>query len=153
MLGDAEADGLDDGVGLTEADTDTLGEREILKLGVTLGLNDGDALGVIETLTLADDDGDNEIDKLGDRDTDTLGDKLGLIDGDKEGEEEPPVGINCQAAVVLSPVFTYTFRPVASKSRKMAPLRKPAYPSGTVFPSASKIKSVALDRVLLKEVA
>ena len=131
MLGVTEA--LTDGDSDPDRDTLTDGDRDTDVLGVELG--------VALTLRLGLSDPESETLRLGDRDTLTLGeseaesDGLGLSDADIIC---PPT---CdQTAAVLVPVFRYKLLPDLSKSLKKAPCLNPAYPSGSVFPSASKIR-------------
>lgn len=137
--------GLPDGLGeaLELDDTDDDGD------GLALELDDTDALG----LAL----GDLDALELGLRDADGLADGLalreddGLALGDALADEDPALGIICQAADVDVPVLIYVLRPALSRSRKIAPLMKPAYPSGNVLPSASRIKSLeSIGRLLLE---
>lgn len=52
-------------------------------------------------------------------------------------------------ATVEVPVLMNTFIPVLLSFLKIAPCLKPSYPSGTVFPSASRIRSVVLYSLVL----
>lgn len=107
---------------MVEADIlfERLGEGDMLTLPESdadmLGLRDGD----FDMLTLPESDAES--------------DALGLSDADMIC---PPT---CdQTAASLVPVFRYKLFPALSKSLKKAPCLNPEYPSGSEFPSASKI--------------
>lgn len=129
--------------GLLETDT----------LGVTDGLRDGLKLPESETETLGDLDTEIEAERLGDLDTLTEGDGEADKLADKLAESDPSDGISLQLALVEVPVLKYTFLLSLSRSLNIAPLRKPLYPSGTLFPSASKIRSEVLAAVFVNDVA
>lgn len=79
VLGLAEGDSLRDSLGLSDGDSDSLGDRDGLSDGLSLGETDGDTLG--------DADGDLDGEALGDADGLILGEALGLTEalGDRDG--------------------------------------------------------------------